>query len=105
MCFNVARMFVQVTKCKHGSVTYLTYLVREPFRTAKGPRSRTICHITALPPETRELISQSLQPRRFVAAESLQLTEAWTCGGLVVLHQAWADVRLSTLVDFLPDAR
>jgi hypothetical protein len=25
-------MFVQVTKCKHGSATYFTYLVRESFR-------------------------------------------------------------------------
>src|SRR5438046_6498580 len=83
MCCNVARMFVQVTKCKHGSATYFTYLVRESFRTPKGPRSRTICNITALPPETRELISQSLQGRSFVAAESLQLAEAWNFGGLM----------------------
>ena len=85
MLFNVARMFVQVTKCERGKTTYLTYLVRESFRTPKGPRSRTICNITALPPETRELIRQSLQGRSFVAAESLELTEAWNCGGLVVL--------------------
>src|SRR6266567_4434756 len=105
MCFNVARMFVQVTKCKHGSVTYFTYLVRESFRTPKGPRSRTICNITALPPETRELISQSLQGRSFVAAESLQLSEAWNCGGLMVLHQAWEEFGLSTIFDFVADAR
>src|SRR2546430_6815685 len=105
MCFNVARMFVQVTKCKHGSVTYFTYLVRESFRTPKGPRSRTICNITALPPETRELISQSLQGRRFVAAESLQLREAWNCGGLMVLHQAWEEFGLGTIFDFVADAR
>ena len=60
-------MFVQATKCKRGNITYLTYLVRESFRTPQGPRSRTICNITALPPETRELISQSLQGRSFVA--------------------------------------
>src|SRR6266704_5705292 len=105
MCFNVARMFVQVTKCKHGSVTYFTYLVRESFRTPKGPRSRTICNITALPPETRELISQSLQGRSFVAAESLQLAEAWNFGGLMVLHQAWEEFGLSTIFDFVADAR
>src|SRR5438046_6998026 len=105
MCFNVARMFVQVTKCKHGSVTYFTYLVRESFRTPKGPRSRTICNITALPPETRDLISQSLQGRSFVAAESLQLSEAWNCGGLMVLHQAWEEFGLSTIFDFVADAR
>ena len=42
-------------------------------------------HIGAdtLPPETRELISQSLQGRSFVAAESLQLAEAWNFGGLM----------------------
>src|SRR2546429_827781 len=105
MCFNVARMFVQVTKCKHGSVTYFTYLVRESFRTPKGPRSRTICNITALPPETRELISQSLQGRSFVAAESLQLSEAWNCGGLMVLHQAWEEFGLSTIFYFGSGAR
>src|SRR5205085_7525236 len=105
MCFNVARMFVQVTKCKHGSATYFTYLVRESFRTPKGPRSRTICNITALPPETRELISQSLQGRSFVAAESLQLAEAWNCGGLMVLHQAWEEFGLSTIFGFVADAR
>src|SRR5881394_447176 len=105
MCFNVARMFVQVTQCKHGSATYFTYLVRESFRTPKGPRSRTICNITALPPETRELISQSLQGRSFVAAESLQLTEAWNCGGLVVLHQAWEEFGWRAIFDFVADAR
>src|SRR2546429_2137448 len=105
MCFNVARMFVQVTKCKHGSATYFTYLVRESFRTPKGPRSRTICNITALPPETRELISQSLQGRSFVAAESLQLAEAWNCGGLMGLHQAWGGVGLSTVFGFGSGAR
>src|SRR5436189_289408 len=105
MCFNVARMFVQVTQCKHGSATYFTYLVRESFRTPKGPRSRTICNITALPPETRELISQSLQGRSFVAAESLQLTEAWNCGGLVVLHQTQQDFVCRATFDPSADPR
>src|SRR3974390_2378690 len=98
-------MFVQITKCERGKTTYLTYLVRESFRTPKGPRSRTICNITALPPETRELIRQSLQGRSFVAAESLELTEAWNCGGLVVLHQAWEEFGLSRIFDFVADAR
>ena len=98
-------MYVQVTKCKHGNRTYFTYLVRESFRTPKGPRSRTVCNITALPPETRELISQSLQGRSFVAAESLELTEAWDYGGLMVLHQAWEEFGLSTIFDFIAEAR
>ena len=45
-------MFVQATQCKHGESTYFTYLVRESFRTPKGPRSRTVCNITALPEQT-----------------------------------------------------
>src|SRR5437667_9423864 len=98
-------MLVQATQCKRGSTTYLTYLVRESFRTPQGPRSRTICNLTALPPETRELISQSLQGRSFVAAESLQLAEAWNFGGLMVLHQAWEEFGLSTIFDFVADAR
>src|SRR5437763_4249241 len=98
-------MFVQATQGERGNTTYLTYRVRESFRTPQGPRSRTICNITALPPETRELISQSLQGRSFVAAESLQLAEAWNFGGLMVLHQAWEEFGLSTIFDFVADAR
>ncbi len=98
-------MFVQATTCKHGKATYLTYLVRESFRTPKGPRSRTICNITALPAQTRELISQSLRGQSFVAGESLQLAQAWSFGGLAVLHQAWEDFGLGTLLGFVADAR
>jgi transposase len=98
-------MFVQATRCRHGSTTYLTYLVRESFRTPQGPRSRTVCNITALPPPTRELIAQSLQGQSFVAAETLQLTQAWSFGGLAVLHQAWRDFGLEGLFDFVPSPR
>jgi len=98
-------MFVQATTCKHGKTTYLTYLVRESFRTPKGPRSRTICNITALPSQTRELISQSLRGQSFVACESLQLAEAWSFGGLAVLHRAWEDFGLNTIFHFVADAR
>lgn len=98
-------MFVQATTCQHGKTTYVTYLVRESFRTSKGPRSRTICNITALPPQTRELISQSLRGQSFVAGESLQLAEAWSFGGLAVLHQSWEDFGLGTIFGFVANAR
>src|SRR5512136_1648357 len=103
--FLVARMFVQATTCQHGKTTYVTYLVRESFRTPKGPRSRTICNITALPPQTRELIGQSLRGQSFVAGESLQLAEAWSFGGLAVLYQAWEDFGLGRIFSFVADAR
>ncbi len=90
-------MFVQATKCTHGRSTYLTYLVRESFRTSKGPRSRTVCNITPLPAATRQLIAQSLRGQSFVAPETLQLTQAWSFGGLAVLHQAWDSFALDGL--------
>ncbi len=98
-------MFVQATKCKHGNSSYLTYLVRESFRTAQGPRSRTVCNITALPPHTRDLIAQSLRGQSFVAPETLELTEAWSFGGLAVLHQAWDSLALERLFSSVTDAR
>ena len=98
-------MFVQVTQCKRRSSTYLTYLVRESFRTPQGPRSRTVCNITALPPQTRDLIAQSLQGQSFVSAQSLQLPQAWSFGGIAVLDQAWRDFGLAGLFDFVVEAR
>jgi transposase len=98
-------MFVQTTKCKHGKSTYLTYLVRESFRTPQGPRSRTLCNITALPPQTRELITQSLRGQNFVPTETLELTQAWNFGGLAVLCQAWKDFGLEDLFAFVGKGR
>jgi hypothetical protein len=91
-------MFVQTTRCKHGQSLYLTYLVRESFRTPQGPRSRTVCNITALPPDTRELVAQSLSGQSFIAPETLQLTQTWSFGGLAVLHQAWNSFGLDRLL-------
>jgi len=90
-------MFVQATKCKHGLSTYFTYLVRESFRTPQGPRSRTICNITALPPDTRQLIAQSLAGQSFIPSQSLELAEAWSFGGLAVLRQVWDELGLERL--------
>jgi len=98
-------MFVQATQCKHGQHTYLTYLVRESFRTPKGPRSRTLCNITALPPATRDLIAQSLRGQTFIPSDQLALTEALSFGGLAVLHQAWAQLDLDRLLAGLPEPR
>jgi transposase len=105
MLHCVARMFVQATQCKHGKSTYLTYLVRESFRTSKGPRSRTVCNITALPPDTRQLIAQSLGGQSFVASDTLELAEAWSFGGLAVLRQAWDGFGLDRLLSPLASKR
>ena len=98
-------MFVQATRCKRGSSTYLTYLVRESFRTAQGPRSRTICNITALPQETRELVAQSLRGQSFVATDKLELTDAWSFGGLAVLRQSWDALELDRILSSIRSAR
>lgn len=98
-------MFVQVTKCKRGQHVYLTYLVRESFRTPKGPRSRTVCNITALPPETRDLIALSLRGQSLIPSDQLALAQALSFGGLVVLRHGWEQFRLDRLFDGLTDPR
>jgi transposase len=98
-------MFVQATKCTHGQHAYLTYLVRESFRTPKGPRSRTVCNITALPPDTRALIAQSLRGQSFVPTDQLELAAALNFGGLAVLRQAWDQFDLERLFQGLRKGR
>jgi transposase len=91
-------VFVQATtSSRKGGKTYVSYLVRESFRTPSGPRSRTVCNITDLPDDTRDLIAASLRGQRFVAASELQLHEALDYGGLVVLNDAWSRFRLDEL--------
>ena len=83
-------MFVQTTTSRRkGGRTYFSYLVRESFRTAEGPRSRTVCNITELPADTRELIAASLKGQSFVPAHDVQLHQALDYGGLAVLNDAW----------------
>jgi transposase len=98
-------MFVQTTTCKHGKATYLTYLVRESFRTPNGPRSRTVCNITALPERTRDLIAHSLRGQTFVATDQVALTHTWSFGGLAVLRHAWDTLELDRLFSPLASAR
>jgi transposase len=83
-------MFVQVTTSRRkGGKTYVSYLVRESFRTPAGPRSRTVCNITDLPAPTRELICASLKGQSFGPVKDLQLEQALDYGGLAVLNHAW----------------
>ena len=93
-------MFVQITKSpRQNGKTYLSYLVRESFRTPHGPRSRTVCNITDLPPATRVLIAASLKGQHFLPAEQFQLEQALDYGGLAVLNDAWVRFRLGELFD------
>ena len=98
-------MFVQVTKSKRADKTYLTYLVRESFRTAKGPRSRTVCNITELPAPLRDLIAASLQGQSFLPAEAIELQDALDYGGLAVLADAWHRYGLDLLLGGLGTPR
>jgi transposase len=99
-------VFVQATKSsRQNGKTYVSYLVRESFRTPSGPRSRTVCNITELPPDTRDLIAASLKGQTFLATDALQLKEALDYGGLAVLREAWSRFRLSELFADLGTAR
>ena len=90
-------MFVQVTKSTRGDKVYHTYLVRESFRTAAGPRSRTVCNITALPPAVRQLVTDSLAGKRLLTADQIALRQALDYGGLAVLVEAWQNLGLGRL--------
>lgn len=92
-------MFVQATKSRRGAKTYVSYLVRESFRTAHGPRSRTVCNVSELPPEVRQLVSDALAGKRLLAADDLGLVDALDFGGLAVLVDAWNDLGLARLFE------
>ena len=96
-------MFVEVIKshAKNGKV-YETWLVRESRRTPEGPRSRTVCNITELPPETRELIARSLKGEPLASPQEATLHAAQDFGGLAVLREAWSRFGLAALFAKLP---
>lgn len=98
-------MFVQTTKSRRGHKTYLSFLVRESFRTPSGPRSRTICNITGLPPQVRDLVAMALKGSSLVAVEKLRLENALSYGGLAVLVDAWKRFNLDGLLESIPDRR
>jgi transposase len=98
-------VFVQITASKRGSKTYRSWLVRESFRTPQGPRSRTICNITGLPADLRDLVAKALQGRSLVAVDQLQLENALNYGGLAVLADAWKRFGLEEVLSDVPQAR
>jgi len=99
-------VFVQATKSiRRDGKTYVSYLVRESFRTPKGPRSRTVCNITDLPPATRDLIAASLKGQEVLPTEPFQLETALDYGGLAVLKDAWSRFRLDELLAGIGSAR
>jgi hypothetical protein len=98
-------VFVQTTKSTRSDKTYLTYLVRESFRTANGPRSRTVCNITGLPAPLREIIAANLRGQSFLPAQDLQLHCALDYGGLAVLTDAWQRYGLQPLFAHLGTKR
>lgn len=98
-------MFVQATKSKRKGKTYVSYLVRESYRTKDGPRSRTICNISSLPEAARELLTDALRGKTMVPLEEVELSSALDYGGLAVLRRAWEDFGLSSLFEKIPSKR
>ena len=101
----VAIMFVQSTKSRRQNKTYVSYLVRESFRTSQGPRSRTVCNISALPPEVRDLVAAALSGQTYVVLERIELSHALDYGGLAVLRDAWQRLQLEKLFADVPQVR
>ena len=99
-------MFVQATSSRRKTgKSYVSYLVRESFRTPEGPRSRTVCNITELPAHTREIIIASLKGQDFLPADQVQLHEALDYGGLAVLNDAWSRFHVDEIFTNIGSAR
>jgi len=99
-------VFVQITRsARQSGKTYFSYLVRESFRTAEGPRSRTVCNISDLPAPTRDLIAASLQGQDFLPADQVHLHDALDYGGLAVLNDAWTRFQLDRFFAAIGSAR
>jgi len=99
-------VFVQATtSSRKNGKTYVSYLVRESFRTPEGPRSRTVCNITELPTRTRDLVAASLKGQDFLPADQVQLNEALDYGGLAVLNDAWSRFHLDEIFANIGSAR
>jgi len=98
-------MFVQATRSRRQNKTYVSYLVRESFRTSEGPRSRTVCNISALPPEVRDLVAAALSGQTCVVLEQIELSHALDYGGLAVLREAWQRFGLKKLFAEVPQVR
>lgn len=101
----VASMFVQTTRSRRQNKTYVSYLVRESFRTSQGPRSRTVCNISALPPQVRDLVAAALSGQSCLVLEQLELSQALDYGGLAVLRDAWQRFGLEKLFAQVPLVR
>ena len=95
-------MFLQETKTKRGGKTYISYLVRESFRTANGPRGRTICNLTHLPKEVRDMVAHALRGESLVPVERLEVNNIHSFGGCVVLEDAARRYDLPALLAPLP---
>lgn len=98
-------MFVQQTRSKRKNKTYISYLVRESFRTPEGPRSRTVCNITSLPPAVRTLVADALAGKPTVAVEEIGQSSSLDYGGIAVLKEAWERFGLDRLFETVPSAR
>jgi hypothetical protein len=99
-------VFVQATtSSRKNGKTYVSYLVRESFRTPSGPRSRTVCNITELPPHTRQIVVASLKGQDFLPADQVQLHAALDYGGLAVLNYAWSRFHLAEIFANIGSAR
>jgi len=98
-------MFLQRTTSRRKKKTYVSWLVRESFRTAQGPRSRTVCNLSGLPEAVRELVGQALQGRPMAPVDELEISSALDFGGLAVLRDGWDRLGLEAFLADIPSAR
>jgi transposase len=98
-------MFLQATRSRRKNKTYISWLVRESFRTPQGPRSRTVCNLSGLPEGVRLLVAQALQGKLMAPVDEIEISSALDSGGLVVLREAWQRFGLERFLADIPSTR
>lgn len=100
-------MFVQTSRTTINGKLYECKTVRESYRSANGPRSRTVCNISKLPPHVQDAICALLKNPAscLVPSDSLGLHDALGFGGIAVLEDAWERYHLDDVLGGVNDAQ
>ena len=101
---TLSPVFVEVikSKAKSGKI-YGTFPVRDSIRTSDGPRSRTVCNISGLLPQTRDPVAHSHKGLTLVSPLSTSLHHALDQGGLAVFCGAWTRFGLPEFFGTIPE--
>lgn len=87
-------MFVATIKSKQQGRVYETHLIRRTYREDGKVKNETVANITALPPETREVIRRSLRGEHLFPADDLEILASRGHGHVALVRGVLRDCGL-----------